>query len=106
MGINVFWKEVSLLIEDTITRPSITSKYNKVSDLLNVSTGKPLQKNDPEIDQLSVREFDDWERLMRSVNSYLHRINTGWNSIQETPSGPTHLGWPTGTEWEKIQILL
>ena len=30
---------------------------------------------------------------MRSVNSYLHRINVGWNSIQETPLGPTHLGW-------------
>ena len=49
--------------------PNITTKYNKVNDLLNVATKKPLQKDDPEIDKMTPREFPDWEKLMKSVNS-------------------------------------
>ena len=41
-----------------------------MSDFLDVATEKPLQKGDPENGNMSPWEFVDWEKPLRSVNSF------------------------------------
>ena len=53
-----------------ILSPKYYKKYNKVSDFLDVATEKPLQKGDPENGNMSPWEFVDWEKPLRSVNSF------------------------------------
>ena len=73
--------------------PNTAAKFNKVNDLLNSTTEKPLQKGDPEIDNLNPREVADWERLMESVNSYLNLLKVGLDVVRKAPVGQNHLGW-------------
>ena len=67
---NKYFLEEGEPLDRRYYQQNITTKYNKVSDFLNVATEKPLQKGDPENGNMSPWEFADWEKLRRSVNSF------------------------------------
>ena len=73
-------------------RPS-TEKFTCIGDLLNPATGLPWQESDPFVAELSEREANDWQKIMKAVTDFLTRNHLSWYHIIAQVPLPKHLGW-------------
>ena len=71
----------------------ITKRFSSISDLLDVTTGLPMQENDHTFRDFSPRALSDWNTIMESVTEFLTINNMTWHHISSQACFPQHIGW-------------